>query len=80
MKNTLIPLDMLFLDGSGRIIDIHERAVPKSLDMIAASGPSRSVIEVNGGTAERLGIKIRRPGNFALYREVGALSCPRSRT
>ncbi|HEV2187413.1 MAG TPA: DUF192 domain-containing protein [Stellaceae bacterium] len=58
MKNTLIPLDMLFLDNSGRIIDIHERAVPQSLDTIAASGPTRYVIEVNGGTAERLGIKI----------------------
>ena len=58
MKNTLIPLDMLFLDNSGRIIDIHERAVPQSLDTIAASGPTRYVIEVNGGTAQRLGIKI----------------------
>jgi len=58
MKNTFIPLDMLFLDTSGRIIDIHERAVPESLDTIAAKGPARYVIEVNGGTAERLGIKI----------------------
>ena len=58
MKNTLIPLDMLFLDNSGRIIDIHERAVPQSLDTIAANGPTRYVIELNGGTAERLGIKI----------------------
>jgi uncharacterized membrane protein (UPF0127 family) len=58
MKNTLIPLDMLFLDNGGRIIDIHERAVPKSLDTIAANGPTRYVIEVNGGTAQRLGIKL----------------------
>src|SRR5579864_3320869 len=58
MKNTLIPLDMLFLDNSGRIIDIHERAIPLSLDTIAANGPTRYVIEVNGGTAQRLGIKV----------------------
>jgi uncharacterized membrane protein (UPF0127 family) len=57
MKNTLIPLDMLFLDDSGRIIDIHERAVPYSTDIIASRVPSRYVIELNGGTAARLGIK-----------------------
>src|SRR5215472_12486429 len=57
MKNTLIPLDMLFLDNSGRIIDIHERAVPYSTDIIASRVPSRYVIELNGGTVARLGIK-----------------------
>src|ERR1700722_4401195 len=57
MKNTLIPLDMLFLDERGRIIDIHERAVPLSTDVIAAKAPARYVIELNGGTAARLGIK-----------------------
>jgi uncharacterized membrane protein (UPF0127 family) len=57
MKNTVIPLDMLFLDPKGRIIDIHERAVPYSTDMIVAKAPSRYVIELNGGTAARLGIK-----------------------
>lgn len=62
MKNTLIPLDMLFLDEHGRIIDIHERAVPLSTDVIAPKGPARYVIEVNGGTAARLGIK---PGDQA---------------
>jgi len=57
MKNTLIPLDMLFLDEHGRIVDIHERAVPLSTDIIAAAAPARYVIELNGGTAARLGIK-----------------------
>ena len=57
MKNTLIPLDMLFVDDQGRIINIHERAVPGSLDPIAAAAPARAVIELNGGTAARLGIK-----------------------
>ena len=58
MKNTIIPLDMLFLDPSGKIIDIHERAVPYSTDIIAGRVPARYVIELNGGTVERLGIKI----------------------
>ena len=57
MKNTFIPLDMLFLDEAGRISDIHERAVPLSTDIIASKAPARYVIELNGGTAARLGIK-----------------------
>lgn len=56
MKNTLIPLDMLFVDAQGRIIGIHERAIPQSLATISAPGPARAVIELNGGTAARLGI------------------------
>jgi hypothetical protein len=56
MRNTLIPLDMLFVDAQGRIVNIHERAVPQTLDVIAAEAPVRAVIELNGGTAARLGI------------------------
>ena len=56
MRNTLIPLDMLFVDAQGRIVNIHQRAVPQSLDVIAAEAPVRAVIELNGGTAARLGI------------------------
>jgi len=68
MKNTVIPLDMLFLDGHGRIIDIHERAVPYSTDIIAAKAPARYVIELNGGTAARLGIK---PGDQVTSPAIG---------
>ena len=60
MKNTLIPLDMLFVDADGRIVNIHQRAVPESTAIIAAAAPVRAVIELNGGTAARLGI---RPGD-----------------
>lgn len=64
MKNTLIPLDMLFVDATGHIVNIHERAVPQSLATIAAAAPVRAVIELNGGTAARLGIK---PGDRVIF-------------
>lgn len=57
MKNTYIPLDMLFIDPEGRVINIAERRVPQSLDTIGAAAPARAVLELNGGTAQRLGIK-----------------------
>ena len=71
MKNTLIPLDMLFVDQQGRVINIHERAVPGSLDPIAAMAPARAVIELNGGTAAHLGIK---PGDRVIYPIFGNAS------
>lgn len=57
MKNTLIPLDMLFIATDGTVLDIHERAVPLSLDPIGTDQPVLAVLELNGGTVSRLGIK-----------------------
>jgi uncharacterized protein len=71
MRNTLIPLDMLFVDARGRIVNIHERAVPQSDDVIAAAEPVRAVIELNGGTAERLGIE---PGDRVVHPIFGNAS------
>jgi hypothetical protein len=68
MKNTLIPLDMLFVAADGRIVDIHERAVPLSEDLIPSRVPARAVLELNGGTVGRLGIKI---GDVVRYRAFG---------
>jgi uncharacterized membrane protein (UPF0127 family) len=71
MRNTLIPLDMLFVDAQGRIINIQQRAVPQSDDIIAAAAPVRAVIELNGGTAERLGIA---PGDQVVHPVFGNAS------
>ncbi len=64
MKNTLIPLDMIFIRADGTILRIAERTVPQDLTTIPSQGPARGVLEVNGGTASRLGIK---PGDRVLY-------------
>src|ERR1700730_7403572 len=57
MKNTLIPLDMLFVAADGTIADFHERAVPQNLDPINSDRPVMAVLELNGGSIARLGIK-----------------------
>jgi uncharacterized protein len=64
MRNTLIPLDMLFVDANGMIVNIRARAVPESDAIIPAAAPVRAVIELNGGTAARLGIM---PGDRVLH-------------
>ncbi len=58
MKNTLIPLDMLFIDTHGRIVAITERAEPHSLEGRGPGRPVRAVLEINGGLSERLGIRV----------------------
>lgn len=57
MKNTFIPLDMIFIARDGRIARIAERTVPHSEEVVSSGGPVVAVLEVNGGTAARLGIK-----------------------
>lgn len=57
MKNTLIPLDMVFVDATGRVVGLAERTVPQSLEVISSPGPVRAVVELNGGVASRLGIR-----------------------
>ena len=56
MKNTLIPLDMLFADSSGRVVGIVENAVPLTLTPRAVDGASKFVLEVNGGWCARHGV------------------------
>ncbi len=57
MKNTYLPLDMLFIDASGRIVNIVERTVPGSLEIISSVERALAVLEVNGGTTSRLKIQ-----------------------
>jgi len=56
MANTPASLDMLFADESGRILRIESRTEPFSERIISSGPPAKLVLEVRGGTAERLGI------------------------
>ncbi len=67
MKNTYIPLDMLFITRDGRIVRIAENTEPRSERIISSSVPVRSVLEVPGGTAARLHIKVGDRVKFPLF-------------
>ncbi|HTZ79605.1 MAG TPA: DUF192 domain-containing protein [Stellaceae bacterium] len=67
MKNTLIPLDMIFIGADGKVVDFHERAVPLSLDTIESKVPARAVLEVNGGTIARIGLKVGDTVHHAFF-------------
>ncbi|WP_254604125.1 DUF192 domain-containing protein [Leisingera sp. ANG59] len=60
MKNTLIPLDIIFLDQNGLVTSVHENATPGDLTPIPGGDEVFAVLEINGGLARRYGIA---PGN-----------------
>ncbi len=68
MSNTLIPLDILFVNAQGRIIKISANAVPGSLQSIRSGSPVRSVVELLGGTAAKIGAA---PGDRIRHRLYG---------
>jgi uncharacterized membrane protein (UPF0127 family) len=57
MKNTYIPLDLLFVDPRGKIMRIFENATPLSLEPLGVDAPVRAVLELRGGEAARRGIR-----------------------
>ncbi|WP_137754094.1 DUF192 domain-containing protein [Sphingopyxis sp. L1A2A] len=56
MKNTLIPLDMIFIRADGSIDRIAENTIPESLEPVVSGGEVSAVLELAGGTAARLNI------------------------
>ncbi len=79
MKNTLIPLDMLFIAPDGRVAHVHHRAVPGDLTPIGGGDGILAVLEIKGGMAATLGIapgdQLRHPGFTA-----GGWACDASET
>lgn len=76
MKNTLIPLDMVFADASGTVTRIHENAEPGNLVPVDGGSGVQFVLEVNAGMTRKLGLKagavLRHP---SIAREVAAWPC-----
>lgn len=56
MKNTLIPLDMIFIDDAGEVVGVVEMAEPQTLTPRSVDRPARYVFEINGGLSAELGI------------------------
>lgn len=67
MKNTFIPLDMIFVTHDGIVSRIEENTEPMSERVISSGSPARVVIEMTGGSAARLGIK---PGDKIEYPDL----------
>ena len=65
MRNTYIPLDMVFISSSGRVESIAENTEPHSLKIISSQIPVAAVLEVTAGTAKRIGLK---PGDKVVHK------------
>jgi uncharacterized protein len=58
MKNTYIPLDMLFMDKTGKVVGIVANAKPMSEQILTAAVPTYAVLELNGGQAAKIGLRV----------------------
>lgn len=69
MKNTPLPLDMVFIHSDGVVAGIAANTVPLSQAIVASPGPVRYVLELNAGSAEREGIRV---GDRVRHRVIGS--------
>ena len=67
MKNTYIPLDMIFIGADQRVVGVVENAEPRTLTSRKVEGRSRFVLEVNGGLTAQIGL---RPGSPVEFRNI----------
>ena len=58
MRNTILPLDMIFFDDAGKVVNIAMNTKPFSLDIVSSEKPSKFVLEVNAGVAEKFGLNV----------------------
>ena len=75
MKNTLIPLDMLFVSPEGEILHIHENAIPHDTTAIPGGDGVQVVLEINGGLSARLGISVGDVLQHPTFGEQAILPC-----
>jgi uncharacterized protein len=67
MKNTYLPLDMVFIARSGRVVGIAENTEPLSEKIIPSGAPTYGVLELNAGTAAKIGLKIGDEVHHSLF-------------
>ena len=69
MRNTYIPLDMVFISADGRVHRVETNTEPFSTDIITSGGDVVGVLELNAGQAEKIGLK---PGDRVIHPGFGA--------
>jgi len=75
MRNTLIELDMLFIDPDGVVRHIHNRAQPLDETPISGGRGLISVLEINGGLAQRMGISVGAEVQHPAFGDAAAWPC-----
>ncbi len=76
MKNTFLPLDIIFFDAGGVIVHVAENTTPFSLKTISSVEPAMGALEVNGGVTEALGIG---PGTVLIHPAFAGAASPEHR-
>jgi len=75
MRNTLIPLDMIFLDAQGRVTRIHENAQPLDETIVDGGRGVSAVLEINGGLVRRIGITVGSEMHHPFFGPQAAWPC-----
>lgn len=68
MKNTYLPLDMVFIDHVGKVVGVAQNAEPLSETVIPSDAPAYAVLELNAGAAAKIGLKPGDHINHTLFR------------
>ncbi|MEM9971252.1 MAG: DUF192 domain-containing protein [Pseudomonadota bacterium] len=76
MKNTLIPLDMIFADETGTVTKVHENAIPLDETLIDGGAGVKFVLEINGGLAGAMGIAEGTEMRHPAIEETGVAAWP----
>lgn len=67
MRNTLIPLDIIYIDAAGKVVSITRNARPLSDTPLPSAGPAKYVLELAGGRAAEIGLL---PGDRVIHRSI----------
>ena len=74
MKNTLIPLDIIFLREDGSIHHIHHMAKPLDKTLVTSIEGSKAVLEINGGLSDQMGIQVGDKVYHNAFRNMNLLA------